>query len=269
MTILAYAPRINNWKITLAPDLPGAMEFIKRLCEEQTKQKPLSIKINIGHSNAPVEFINQSMRLGAAGITHCGNACKEPHCRQANVTKQDITSHLVQWVLNNPQQCPPGIELIVDGHHLSESFVQLIFKTIGHKINLITDALGATGLADGAYTLGTLPIYKKGIIFYVENAGIESEPLLAGSAASLYDCAQRFSRWTDEPGQQNHRINAIYFASVYNPRISSLSSSLIQALNADNQNGVLFNDEGKLVLSLCQGKIWGHPHEINKLMEKV
>jgi len=264
LSILNYAPSIKEWKMTLAPDLPGAVQFMHDLLKHQDELHAagLSIKINAGHTNASPTFMDEFMSLGAAGVTHCGNACKETQCRKT-VQDQAPTSHVVNWVLKNKEKCPKGIELIVDGHHLSQSFVKLVTQTIGtEKINLVTDALGPTGLADGRYMLGTLPIYKKGDVFYLADpmqtgeAYTNNPPTLAGGAAPLHACAQRFVAWTaaEKNSTFDERMEKIYLSAIQNPKTSSLSENAISNLD-EQSNAVIFDEHGKLILSLVNHAI--------------
>lgn len=263
MSIINTVPKITQWKMTVAPDLPGAIKFMEDLKkhEKELEKKGISIKINVGHSNASKANIEKFIQLGAVGFTHCGNACKEPKCREKGLTKEQMTSNLVRWVIDNGDRCPKGVELIVDGHHLSDSFVQVITKAVGSdKINLVTDALGPAGLEDGRYMLGSLHIYKKGDIFYLADPAKPGEaystnpPTLAGGAASLPTCASLYVKWTEQPDHSiDDRMKTIYSVAVENPRTSSLSSKAIQALPED-KNCVLLDKQGQLVLSVCNGK---------------
>lgn len=259
--IISNAPHIHEWKMTIAPDLPGAQEFIRDV--KELEKDGISVKVFLGHANPDKDQIQNAIEAGAVGFTHLGNACMETCCREMHALEvTDATSHLVQWVLENPESCPPGVELIVDGVHLSQSFVSLIKRVIGNKIVLVTDALGPSGLADGNYKLGTLYIQKKGNSFYLaekEKIGSLVFEKLAGSAASLSHCIQTYAQWAkcDNMGTEEDLMKSIYFAAVENPRISSLSKKALEKLPED-KNFSIFNAQGELVMSLCNGKFIEH-----------
>ncbi len=256
--IISAAPAIKEWKITVAPDLPGVQEFILQV--KSLEKKGISVKVFLGHTKANKEQLTQAIKAGAVGFTHLGNACKESCHRETHSLEiKDAKSNLVQWVLENPDSCPPGVELIVDGNHLSESFVQLIHRTVGNKVLLVTDALGPSGLDDGQYTLGKLKIYKEGKAFYLADDFAGAEKKLAGSAAQLKDCIHNYLKWTNT----SEHMATIYDVAIKNPRIASLSSSAIQQL-PDNKNFSVFNSTGQLVLSLCNGKLRSHSKEFKK-----
>ncbi|WP_454785331.1 N-acetylglucosamine-6-phosphate deacetylase [Legionella sp. WA2024007413] len=268
--IISVAPNIKQWKITLAPDLPGAEEFIKQT--KNLEQEGIFVKVFIGHCNPPdKELIGRAVAAGACGFTHLGNGCQESCSRETRkLTLNDAKSHVVQWILENPERCPAGVELIADGVHLSPSFISLIQNTIKNKIILVTDALGPTGCKDGVYKLGTLDICKEQNSFYLADnkgdflmkkgilpSGEEgSVKTLAGSAASLSFCAQKYFESMPDESPEN-RMDFMYTALITNPRITSLSREGIHNLS-DDKNFSIFNRNGQLILSSCHGKVIEH-----------
>lgn len=268
--IISVAPHIKNWKITLAADIPGAEEFIKD--SKNLEREGIFVKVFLGHCNPDnKEDIDRAIAAGAIGFTHLGNACQESCSRETReLTLNDAKSTLVQWVLENPERCPPGVEIIADGGHLSSSFISLIHKAINKKMILITDALGPTGCDDGIYKLGALNIRKQQNAFYLadENGNFQMRDgilpsgqkglvrILAGSAAPLSYCAQKYFESLEDE-QPEARMDLLFHALIANPRMTSLSSDSIRGLNDDN-NFSIFNDKGQLILSSCQGQIIHH-----------
>ncbi|CDZ76291.1 N-acetylglucosamine-6-phosphate deacetylase [Legionella massiliensis] len=265
--IISAAPEIKEWKVTLAPELPGAIDFIK--ASKKLEEEGISVKVFLGHCNPDnLELITEAIAAGAVGFTHLGNACRETGSRKTDIcTTKAVDSVLVRWVLQNPGRCPPGVELIVDGAHLSQSFVSLIFSAVPEKIVVVTDDLGAAGLPDGLYMLASLPVCKEQNSFYRVDeeghfemkAGAHGpERVLAGSAAPLSYCAEKFAEWIGPYAEkQNELMRFIYSGIVKNPRISSLSARAIANL-PDEQNFVIFNKQGQLALSMCQGSLISH-----------
>ncbi|KTC89519.1 N-acetylglucosamine-6-phosphate deacetylase [Fluoribacter dumoffii] len=269
--IIDAAPKVKQWKITLAADLPGAEEFIKQA--KALEEEGIFVKVFIGHCNPKDKgAIGRAVAAGACGFTHLGNGCQESCSRETQpLTLHDAKSHLVQWILENPELCPPGVELISDGGvHLSPSFISLIQNTIKNKIILVTDALGPTGCPDGSYTLGSLNIRKEHNSFYLadkmgnfllkegrlpsgENGLVKT---LAGSAAPLSFCVRKYFE-TMQNESVEKRMDALYTALVTNPRNTSLSMEAIHNLPDDN-NFSIFDNKGQLILSGCHGKIMEH-----------
>jgi len=253
--IISAAPNVIHWKITLSPDLPGALQFIKQA--KHLENDGIFVKVFIGHSNAAKEIINDAIMAGAVGFTHLGNACQESAARVIRpLTKQDIHSHLVQWVMDNASHCPPGVELIVDGVHLSSSFVNLIKNTIGNKIVLVTDSLGPTGNVDGIYSFGNKKIRKEGHQFYLINETDQYK--LAGSATTLPYCLEQYVSWTTKHENLEERLRTIYMAAVLQPRFSSLSLKAINQLPDDKNFVVINHHTGQLSLSFYHGMMNSH-----------
>jgi N-acetylglucosamine-6-phosphate deacetylase len=254
--IIAHAPHVTQWKITLAPDLSGAKQFINDV--KMLEQEGISVKVSLGHTNPEKKTITDAISAGAIGFTHLGNACMETCCRLAQeLTKQDAQSNLVQWVLENKEQCPSGVELIVDGVHLSQSFVRLIREAIGNKIMLVSDALGPSGLSDGLYSFGAQYIRKCDQYFYLAKSNgdyilKENNKILAGSGASLPFCLAQFSDWIKD-WDENY-LSTIYSSVVTNPRISSLSQEAIAAL-PDDDNWVIVDKNGRVSVGCISGKL--------------
>ncbi|KTC83062.1 N-acetylglucosamine-6-phosphate deacetylase [Legionella cincinnatiensis] len=268
--IIDVAPDIKHWKITIAPDLLGAEDFIKQT--KALEQEGIFVKVFIGHCNPEdKETISRAIAAGACGFTHLGNGCQETCSRETRqLTLNDAQSHVVQWILENAEQCPPGVELITDGVHLSSSFISLIQNTIKNKIILVTDALGPTGCHDGVYKLGTLDIRKEQNSFYLtdkEGNFLMKESILpsgekgfaktlAGSAASLSFCIQKYFESMEQESPEN-RMDFIYKAIITNPRMTSLSIDAVQNL-PDDKNFSIFNNNGQLILSSCNGHVIEH-----------
>ena len=75
------------------------------------------------------------------------------------------------------------LEVIADGVHLDGGTVQLLFDTVGpDHVALVSDAMAASGLPDGAYTLGGLDVTVSG-----RAARLTGNGSLAGGVSTLLD----------------------------------------------------------------------------------
>lgn len=254
--IIKAAPEVTQWKMTLAPDLPGAIEFLDDLKKHQQEldKQGISISVFVGHNNANKDLLAQAFKKGARGFTHTGNACGETKAREKNVAKHNAASNLTQFILENPQAVPKGgVEIIVDNRHLSKEYVQLLYNTIGPELLLITDALGPAGCDDGAYKLGSLDIVKKGPAFY-----LASDPQkLAGSAASLSYCCESYVQMVAADKSNEKKMDALWQSTspFANPGISSVDQKTRDEIAKNNNNGVLMDADGKMVMSVVNGKV--------------
>jgi N-acetylglucosamine-6-phosphate deacetylase len=126
--------------VTLAPEVPGALELIEFLSRRQ-------IRVAIGHTAANSAEIEDAVAAGATMSTHLGNGCSAVLPRHPNVIWDQLANDgLVA-------------SLIVDGHHLPASVVRAMVRAKGiPRTILVTDAIAAAGSRPGRYRLGELDV---------------------------------------------------------------------------------------------------------------
>ena len=80
------------------------------------------------------------------------------------------------------------VELITDGVHVDPALYRHVTRSVGpDRVSLITDAMAAAGMADGAYRLGPLAVdVVDGV------ARVAGTDTIAGSTATM-DCVFRFA----------------------------------------------------------------------------
>jgi N-acetylglucosamine-6-phosphate deacetylase len=121
-------------QITIAPELEGAIEFI-RFCTQN------GIVVALGHTNASAEQIMQAVENGARLSTHLGNGCANLIHRHQNPI----------WPQLANDQLTPSI--IADGHHLSQEEIRVFYKVKGpSNIILTSDVIYLAGMAPGKYS---------------------------------------------------------------------------------------------------------------------
>ena len=122
--------------VTLAPEMPGAMDFIHWLHQKD-------IIVSAGHTNATYQQMQDAMQAGLTHVTHLFNAMRGLHHREPGV---------VGAALSDPRLTA---EVIADGMHIHPIILKMIHKIKGtKKLVLVTDAMRATGLKEGTYDLG-------------------------------------------------------------------------------------------------------------------
>lgn len=118
--------------ITIAPELPGAHEMIKRLVEA-------GVTVSIGHTDATFEQTEEAIALGATHATHCFNAMRPLLHRAPGPIAAIAKAPQVQG------------EVIADGIHVHPEIMRLLIKMLGaQRTIVITDALAAAGLDAGS-----------------------------------------------------------------------------------------------------------------------
>jgi N-acetylglucosamine-6-phosphate deacetylase len=124
--------------VTLAPELPRALEVIEMLVEQ-------GVVVSAGHSMATVEQARRAFEAGVCYATHIFNAMTPLH---------QFEPGLVGAVLADPDL---RFGLIADGIHVHPTLVQLIWKVSGPgRVTLVSDGMAALGQGPGRYQLGEI-----------------------------------------------------------------------------------------------------------------
>ena len=151
--------------VDLAPEEPGAMEFIEKAKDETV--------ISIAHTAADYDTAKEAIERGASHATHLYNAMPPFTHRNPGVI----------GAVRDSDKC--HAELICDGVHIHPSVIRATFAMFGaERMILISDSMRATGLEDGEYTLGGQPVTVKG------NLATLHDGTIAGSATNLMDCVR-------------------------------------------------------------------------------
>ncbi len=152
--------------VDVAPELPGACEFIRQAKELCT--------VSIAHTDANYDEARAAVEAGVTHLTHLFNAMPALHHRKPGVIGAAAEADQV------------SAEIISDGQHVHPSAVRLAFRLFGaERMVLISDALRCCGMPDGEYELGGQAVFLKGGVARLADGTI------AGSATNLYDCMLR------------------------------------------------------------------------------
>lgn len=146
---------------TVAPELNGALESIKYLVSQ-------GVKVALGHSAADYEETLRAVEAGATVITHFPNA----------VSKLDDEGHTLADLAMQDRRL--FLEMILDGHHVSEEVARRIYERSSDRLALITDAMCAAGSSDGHFLIGQLPVTVRDSV-----ARLDSNGALAGSTLTM------------------------------------------------------------------------------------
>ncbi|MGZ4731942.1 MAG: N-acetylglucosamine-6-phosphate deacetylase [Terriglobales bacterium] len=180
--------------LTIAPELPGALEVI-------TLAAGRGVCVSLGHSNADLDAARAGFAAGARHATHTFNAMRPLDHRDPGILGEVLTDSRL------------SAEIIADGIHVDPVIVQLFLKAKGPEAAvLITDATAATGMPDGRYHLGSLEVeVKDGRCMVGES--------LAGSVLTL-DRAVRnvmhFAPWDLQQAVRLATLNPARVAGVKN-----------------------------------------------------
>ena len=155
-------------EVTLAPELPGADAAVKLLLRR-------GVVVSAGHTNATAAEANAGFDSGIATVTHLFNAMRPLRTRDPGVVGVALTRPDV------------FIQIIVDGHHLADETVKLVWAAAHGRTALVTDAMAGAGDGRG----GTYPFGE----FEVEvTNGVPTRPdgVLAGTVLTMIEAVRNF-----------------------------------------------------------------------------
>ncbi|HLX05719.1 MAG TPA: N-acetylglucosamine-6-phosphate deacetylase [Candidatus Binatus sp.] len=149
--------------ITLAPELPGALDAIRKLTARD-------VIVSIGHTNATLDEANAGIGAGARMFTHLFNAMRPLNHRDPGV----IAAALAQ---------SPAIPAIIpDGVHVHPAMLRLAFDARGRDgLILVTDKVALAG------TSGSEKIVGRARATIRDGAARLDDGTLAGSIISMLD----------------------------------------------------------------------------------
>ena len=147
-------------KVTLAPELPGALDLVRELAGD-------GVVVSLGHSDATAAQAHAGIDAGARAVTHVFNAMSPLHHRAPGLPGAALVRPEVT------------VQLVVDGHHLADDLVRLVWAAAPGRTVLVTDATAASARADGDYALA-------GVDVRVTDGAVRNRAGdLAGSALTL------------------------------------------------------------------------------------
>ena len=171
--------------MTIAPEIPGAMEVIPEAARR-------GVCVSIGHSDAEMPIAREAVAAGARHATHTFNAMRPLDHRDPGVIGEVLSDDRIT------------ADLIADGIHVAPPVVKLFLQAKGpERAVLITDAISATGMPDGRYQLGPIQVD-------VKDGKCTANGSLAGSVLTM-DRAVRnvtqFSHWSLRDAVQAASLN--------------------------------------------------------------
>jgi N-acetylglucosamine-6-phosphate deacetylase len=120
--------------LTLAPELPGAIELVEFLVER-------GVRVSLGHTDARWGPAEAAARAGATMVTHLFNAMRALRHRDPGVAGFALASGLT-------------VGVIADGNHVAFETLRMVARVKApDELVLVTDALAGLGMPPGRYLL--------------------------------------------------------------------------------------------------------------------
>lgn len=150
--------------VDVAPELPGAVEFVKQAKELCT--------VSVAHTDCSYDHAKAAYDAGATGLTHMYNAMPGINHREPGAIPAAAENPAVR------------AELICDGYHVHPSAVRLAFSIFGgSRMILVSDSGRCCGMEEGTkFELGGQDAWVRG------GVGRLASGTIACSATNLYDC---------------------------------------------------------------------------------
>jgi N-acetylglucosamine-6-phosphate deacetylase len=151
--------------LTLAPELPGADALVRRARER-------GVVVGAGHTNATAEQAHTAFDHGVTTVSHIFNAMRpftqrDPGVSGAALARQDVV-----------------VQMIVDGRHLADETVRLVWAVAGGRVALVSDATAAAGAGPGTYRLGAVEISV------TNGVPLRADGVIAGTALTMIDAVR-------------------------------------------------------------------------------
>lgn len=215
--------------ITIAPEVEGAMEFIKAI------KLKTAIKLSMGHTATSFQTAKEAIQLGVSHATHTFNGMsgfnhREPGAVGAIMMHDEVSA-----------------ELIADKIHINSEIFEWFYQVKKGNIVLITDSMRAGCMPDGIYDLGGQEVVvEKG------SARLRSGSL-AGSVLTLNKAVKNFYEETHLSLAEVYRLASLNPARVIG--VDDTKGSIEIGKDADL---VLWNDELEAIMTIVEGNIVYH-----------
>jgi len=172
--------------VDIAPELPGAAEFVAKAKELCT--------VSIAHTDSDYDHAKAAVDAGVTHLTHLYNAMPGIHHRNPGV---------IPAAVENPNV---RAEIICDGYHIHPASVRLAFTMFKDRMILVADSGRCAGQPEGyQFDLGGQMAEIRGGV-----AKLVGTDTIACSASNLWLCLQNVLAW-GIPEEEAIR------AATYNP----------------------------------------------------
>jgi N-acetylglucosamine-6-phosphate deacetylase len=211
--------------MTIAPELPGAMEVIALAAER-------NVCVSIGHSDAEFSVARRAVEAGASHATHTFNAMRPLDHREPGIVAEVLTDDRIT------------ADIIADGIHLAPAVVQLFLRAKSvERAVLITDAISASGMPDGRYQLGPM-------LVDVKDGKCTLDGKLAGSVLTMDRAVRnvaKFAGWSLR--------DAVRTATLNPARVVGLGQRCGVLAPGAEANFVVLSPEGEVRARIIGGRV--------------
>src|SRR5699024_4121009 len=118
--------------VTLTPEWKEAPNFIEK-CRKN------NVLVSMGHSLADTQEIKEAVEAGMSLSTHLGNGVPPVLKRHPNILWEQLAEDRLTSMI------------IADGHHLPDSFMEVVMRVKKENLILVSDMTRFAGMPPGEY----------------------------------------------------------------------------------------------------------------------
>ena len=157
--------------VDIAPELPGAAEFVEKAKELCT--------VSIAHTDSDYDHAKAAIDAGVTHLTHLYNAMPAIHHRTPGVIPAAVENENVQ------------AEIIADGYHIHPASVRLAFTMFKNRMILVSDSGRCAGKEEGyQFDLGGQMAEIRGGV-----AKLVGTDTISCSASNMWACLTNVLSW--------------------------------------------------------------------------
>lgn len=211
--------------VTVAPELEGAIEFIKAASKKY--------RISIAHTAADYEISKKAFAAGAKQLTHFFNGMTPFNHREPGIIGAALENDICM------------AELICDELHIHPTVINMTLRIFGaSRVILVSDSMRATGMMDGEYTLGEHRVNVTDGVARMQNE------TLAGSTKNLMDCLKIAVQEMKIP------LETALRAATLNPAVAVGIDDKYGSISVGKKANAVFVDKDfNVVMVMKDGKI--------------
>jgi N-acetylglucosamine-6-phosphate deacetylase len=173
-------------QVTIAPELPGALDAIRWLVEH-------NVIAAVGHTDAGADQVRAGIDAGATLATHLCNAMPAMRHREPSAVPTLLDDERVV------------VELINDEVHVHPTVVRMIAARAGRsRLALITDAIAAAGQGNGTFELGGQAVVVTGGVARLAPTDDATPRAIAGSTLTMDVAVRNALRQGFDPVDVGH-----------------------------------------------------------------
>lgn len=186
---IAQAARGHLLTMTVAPEVPG-VDGPGGVAETLVEVGALP---SVGHTDGHFPEVVSTIATAHAAIVAAGGAARGPRLTATHLFNGMRPLHHrdpgpIAGCLDAAARGELVVELVGDGTHLDPGTVLTVFDLVGPgSVALVTDAMAAAGMADGAYQLGPMAVVVHDGVARLDVPGSPEGGAIAGGTAHLLD----------------------------------------------------------------------------------